>query len=241
MRTSSGRSSTCDQSDTANRVIIASRAALPDTTKLELAAKALVDPLTALRRADRAVRVDDEHERRLGRDRANPHRSILACQPVEGAAVAALLRRLASTLLPVTVLEQALVQLAGRVARQLRVEVDRARALDVRRWPRQNAISSCSSSRSRRRRMSTGCTTAFTSSPKSSSGTPNTATSIHLRVRDQHVLGLLRIDVHAAGDDHEVPCGRSGRRSLRRRRSRRRPACDQPCGWRDCAVLSGSL
>ena len=31
--------------DTANRVIIASRAALPDTTKLELAAKALVDPL----------------------------------------------------------------------------------------------------------------------------------------------------------------------------------------------------
>ena len=70
---------------------------------------------------------------------------------------------------------------------------------------RQNAISSCGErARLRRRRpaSSTGCTTALTSSPKSSLGTPNTATSIDLRVRDEHVLGLLRVDVHAARDDH---------------------------------------
>ena len=50
--------------------------------------------------------------------------------------------------------------------------------------------------------MSSGCTTAFTSSPKSSLGTPNTAHVDHLGVDDQQVLGLLRVDVHAAGDDH---------------------------------------
>ena len=50
--------------------------------------------------------------------------------------------------------------------------------------------------------MSTGCTTAFTSSPKSSFGTPNTATSATFGCVDQQVLRLLRIDVDAARDDH---------------------------------------
>jgi hypothetical protein len=45
-------------------------------------------------------------------------------------------------------------------------------------------------------------TTAFTASPISGSGTPITATSATAGVAGQDVFGLLRVDVHAAGDDH---------------------------------------
>ncbi len=83
----------------------------------------------------------------------------------------------------VLVLEQALVQLAGRVAGQLGAEVDGARTLDV----GEVAPAVADQLGSQRRRLgvvdaasSTGCTTALTSSPNSSLGTPNTATSTTL-------------------------------------------------------------
>ena len=44
----------------------------------------------------------------------------------------------------------------------------------------------------------------LTRCPISSSGMPNTAASITFGVGDQHVLRLLRVDVHPAGDDHVV-------------------------------------
>ncbi len=94
MRTSSGRSSTCDQSDSANRVIIASRAALPDTTKLEFAAKALVDPLKPYGvpieqyASTMNTSADWDATARILTDQYSPANLL------EGAAVAALLRRL---------------------------------------------------------------------------------------------------------------------------------------------------
>ena len=142
---------------------------------------------------------------------------------------------------PVLVAQQPLVELAGGVARQLGLEVDRARALDRPTGARGRRRSAPAPAPGRRRAMSRGCTTALTSSPNSSFGTPNTAHVDHLRVRDQHVLGLLRVDVHAAGDDHVAPCGRSGTGSRRRRRSRCRRASSSPAALRPAAVFSGSL
>ena len=79
--------------------------------------------------------------------------------------------------LPVALAQQALVELAVRVAGQLVDEVDGARALVGRpARPRQYASSSASSS-GPAAAGSTGCTTAFTASPISASGTPITATS----------------------------------------------------------------
>lgn len=76
--------------------------------------------------------------------------------------------------------------------------------------------------------------TASVRSPSSGSGSPITATSATARMRDQHILDLLRVDVHAARDDRETlavgeeQIGVTRRRSRRRRRSpirdRYRPA-----------------
>ena len=111
----------------------------------------------------------------------------------------------AAGVLPVLVLQQALVELAGGVAGELGAEVDRAGALHVgqlRCGSRRSARARAPWPRRRRPASSTGCTTALTSSPKSSLGTPNTATSTTLGCVDEHVLGLLRVDVHPARDDH---------------------------------------
>ena len=53
------------------------------------------------------------------------------------------------------------------------------------------------------RDMSMGCTTALTASPRSSLATPITATSATAGVGQDHVLDLLRVDVHTAGNDQE--------------------------------------
>ena len=106
---------------------------------------------------------------------------------------------------PVLVLQQPLVELAGRVAGEFVAEVDRARALHVgelRAAELRSARARAPAAASASAGISTGCTTALTSSPKSSLGTPNTATSTTFGWVDEHVLGLLRVDVHAAGDDH---------------------------------------
>ena len=71
------------------------------------------------------------------------------------------------------------------------------------RCSRQNAISSCSTIGRRGCTSGIGCTTAFTSSPRSSLGTPNTAASTTLGWVIRRFSHLLRVDVHAARDDHE--------------------------------------
>jgi hypothetical protein len=68
-------------------------------------------------------------------------------------------------------------QLAGGRARQFGIEIDAARAFDVATDAPGRRRSVRLPVRARRRAMSRGCTTAFTSSPNSSFGTPNTATS----------------------------------------------------------------
>ena len=79
--------------------------------------------------------------------------------------------------LPVLVLEEALVELAGGVAGQLVAEVDRARALHVGEVLAAVGDQLLRPARGRRRPSTCGWTTALTSSPKSSLGTPKTATS----------------------------------------------------------------
>src|SRR6516225_3427446 len=91
--------------------------------------------------------------------------------PMIAAATALSLRRFR----PKTVAQMALYQLAGRRARQLGLEIDRAHLIGDK-CVRQNWINSLSSALPARP-MSCGCTTALTSSPISSFGTPNTATS----------------------------------------------------------------
>ena len=78
---------------------------------------------------------------------------------------------------PVLLAQRLLVQLAGGQPRQRVAEVHAARALQLApgaRW--QNAISSASSA-GPAVTPGIGCTTALTSSPRSSLGTPNTAAS----------------------------------------------------------------
>ena len=77
---------------------------------------------------------------------------------------------------PIAVAQQPLVELARRQPRQLRLEVDRARHLLRARCSPQNAISSSTIS-GPGSMPGMSCTTAFTSSPRSSFGTPNTAAS----------------------------------------------------------------
>ena len=103
---------------------------------------------------------------------------------------------------PVAVAEQALVELAGRQPGQLGLEVDRPRALEVRRGARGRTSISSRSSSGPGSTPGIGWTTALTSSPRSSSGTPITAASSTFGWVIEQVLGLLRVDVHAAGDDH---------------------------------------
>ena len=103
---------------------------------------------------------------------------------------------------PVAVAQAPHLQLAGRMARQLALEVDRARHLVA----GEMCAAECEDLRfERRRRLRSrraSCTTAFTVSPHSSSGMPKTPTSATAGMLGEHLLDLGRIDVHAAGDDH---------------------------------------
>src|SRR5581483_5263558 len=103
--------------------------------------------------------------------------------------------------LPVAVAKQALVELAGRQTRQLVVEVDAARALEV----RQVLTAELD-------QLALGLPARFVAGLELNDrlhflaevlvGNTDDRDVRHLRVRDEKVLGLLRVDVHAAGDDH---------------------------------------
>ena len=78
---------------------------------------------------------------------------------------------------PVGIAQNALVQLAGRRPGQLGDEVDGPRALEVGEPVPAVGDQVLREARARRAAGSASCTTALTSSPRSSLGTPMTATS----------------------------------------------------------------
>ena len=84
---------------------------------------------------------------------------------------------LAVAVLPVGVAQLALVELAVRVARQLVDVVDGARQLELRQPVAEERAAARRSARAAARRPSRAATTALISSPQSSCGMPNTATS----------------------------------------------------------------
>src|SRR5580698_1456262 len=105
-------------------------------------------------------------------------------------------------LAPIAVADEALVELAGGMARQLALEIDRARAFDRRQalaaigdelggelWPDLRPVGGL------HHRLHLFAELLVGHADDGDVG--------DLRVRDEQVLGLLRIDVHAARDDHE--------------------------------------
>src|SRR6516164_1992214 len=117
--------------------------------------------------------------------------------PTIAAATALSLRRFR----PKTVAQMALYQLAGRRARQLGLEIDRARALD-RRQMRAAELDQLALQRVARTshvvrlHHSLDLLAHFLVRHAEHRDVSN------VRMGDQHVLGLLRVDVHPARDDH---------------------------------------
>ena len=103
---------------------------------------------------------------------------------------------------PVGVAQLALVELAVGVARHRVGEVDPTRATCSGRACPRSARGDRPRAASDGSTPAAGSTTAFTSSPQSSWGMPNTATSPTAGCDSKRRLDLGRVDVHAAGDDH---------------------------------------
>src|SRR5690606_39849847 len=102
---------------------------------------------------------------------------------------------------PVAVLQKALVELARRVTRQLRVEIDRARAFDMADMAAAEVDQLFLELRPRKAHVD-GLDHRLHLLAEILVRYADHRRVIDLRVGDEQVLDLLRIDIHAAGDDH---------------------------------------